>query len=308
VHLDCDTRTETIPLPSAVRRQNTVAERVEFCGRGMFHGIEARVALLPAPADTGIVFRRTDLPGSPLIRASCDFVAKEPRRTVLAATKGVCVETVEHLLSALAGLQVDNCIVEINAPEVPGFDGSCRPFCDEILEMGTVSQGVDASSVVVSGIHTVQSSDRAQTLVLRPYLYPCLAMTYHLDYGRNNPLLPQTMSAEISPEFFYSEISGARTFVLESEISMLRKMGYGQHLTARDLVVVGRDGIQDNSLRWPDEAVRHKILDCIGDLALAGASICGHVTAYRSGHHLNHELARAIASLRQGQRSERAAA
>ena len=96
--------------------------------------------------------------------------------------------------------------------------------------------------------------------------------------------------------------------MLESEISMLRKMGYGQHLTARDLVVVGRDGIQDNSLRWPDEAVRHKILDCIGDLALAGASICGHVTAYRSGHHLNHELARAIASLRQGQRSERAAA
>jgi UDP-3-O-acyl N-acetylglucosamine deacetylase len=274
----------------------------------MFHGIEARIALLPAAADTGIVFRRTDLPGSPLIRASCDFVAREPRRTVLAATKGVCVETVEHLLSAMAGLQVDNCIVEINAPEVPGFDGSSRPFCDEILEVGTVSLGVDVSSVVVSGIHTVQSSDRAQTLVLRPYLYPCLAMTYHLDYGRNNPLLPQTMSAEISPEFFYSEISGARTFVLESEISMLRKMGYGKHLTARDIVVVGSDGIQDNALRWPDEAVRHKILDCVGDLALAGASICGHVTANRSGHHLNHELARAIASLKQGQRSDRAVA
>ena len=293
---------------SAIRRQNTIAERVEFCGRGMFHGVEARVALLPAPADTGIVFRRTDLPGSPLIRASCDFIAKEPRRTVLTAAKGVCIETVEHLLAAMAGLQVDNCIVEINAPEVPGFDGSCRPFCDEILAVGTVSQGADVSSVVVSGIHTVQSSDRAQTLILRPYLYPCLAMTYHLDYGRNNPLPPQTMSAEISPEFFYSEISGARTFVLESEISMLRQMGYGKHLTARDLVVVGSDGIQDNSLRWPDEPVRHKILDCVGDLALAGASVCGHMTAYRSGHHLNHELARAITSLKKKQRSAGAAA
>ena len=308
VHFDRDTRIEAIPLISAVRRQNTVAERLEFCGRGMFHGIEARVALLPAPANTGVVFRRTDISGSPLIRAACDFVAKEPRRTVLAATRGVCVETVEHLLAAMAGLQVDNCVVEINAPEVPGFDGSCRPFCDEILTVGTVSLDADVSPFVVNGLHTVQSSDRAQTLVLRPYLYPCLAMTYHLDYGRNNPLPPQTMSAEITPEFFYSEISGARTFVLDSEISMLRKMGYGKHLTARDLVVVGSDGVQGNSLRWPDEAVRHKILDCVGDLSLAGTSVCGHVTAYRSGHHLNHELARTIMSLKQERRSERAVA
>jgi UDP-3-O-acyl-N-acetylglucosamine deacetylase len=116
------------------------------------------------------------------------------------------------------------------------------------------------------------------------------------------------MSAEISPKFFYSEISAARTFVLESEISSLRKMGYGKHLTALDLVVVGRDGILDNTLRWPDEAVRHKILDCIGDLALSGTSLCGHVTAYRSGHHLNHELAKTIATLNKGQRSDQAAA
>ncbi|MCP4853856.1 MAG: UDP-3-O-[3-hydroxymyristoyl] N-acetylglucosamine deacetylase [Fuerstiella sp.] len=281
---------------------------MEFRGRGMFHGIQTTLALLPAEADTGIVFRRTDLPNSPPIRASCDLIAKEPRRTVLAATKDARVETVEHLMSALAGLQVDNCIIEIDAPEVPGFDGSCRPFCDEILTAGKIPLDVNARPVVVDGLHMVQSHNRAQTLVLRPYLYSCLAMTYHLDYGRHAPVPPQTMSAEISPEFFYSDISAARTFVLESESSTLRKMGYGKHLTAQDLVVVGNDGILDNTLRWPDEAVRHKILDCIGDLALAGTTLSGHVTAYRSGHHLNHELARTVSTLSKGQRSGRAAA
>lgn len=308
MHFQCDTGIEAIPLLSAVRPQNTLAERVEFCGRGMFHGIEARVALLPAAFDTGIVFRRTDLPGSPPIRANCESVAREPRRTVLAAAENVRVETVEHLMSAMAGLHVDNCVVEISAPEVPGFDGSCRPFCDEILTAGTVAQDADVNSVVVSDVYTVRSRNRAQTLLLRPYLYSCLAMTYHLDYGRHNPLPPQTMSAEISPEFFYTEISRARTFVLESEISMLRKMGYGRHLTSRDLVVVGRDGIEGNVPRWPDEAVRHKILDCIGDLALAGTPICGHVTACRSGHHLNHGLAGVIESLKKEQRCGRVAA
>jgi UDP-3-O-acyl N-acetylglucosamine deacetylase len=292
----------------AGRPQNTVAERVEFRGRGMFHGIEATVVLLPAPADTGIVFRRSDLAGSPLIGASCEYVAREPRRTVLEAAEGVRVETVEHLMAALAGLHVDNCIVEINAPELPGFDGSCRPFCDEILAVGTVAIDAVVNSFVVDGIHTVQSADRAQTLVLRPYLYSCLAVTYHLDYGRHAPLLPQSMSAEISPEFFYAEISGARTFVLESEISMLRKMGYGGHLTARDIVIVGNDGIENNTLRWPDEAVRHKILDSVGDLALAGTPVYGHVTAYRSGHRLNQKLAGTITSLVNGQRFNRAMA
>jgi len=308
VHSDCDTRNETIlqiPLP---RRQNTIARRVEFRGRGMFHGIETTVALLPAESDTGISFRRTDLSDSLPIPAACSLIATEPRRTVLAAKKDARVETVEHLMAAMAGLQVDNCIVEIDAPEVPGFDGSCRPFCDEILSAGTVPLDKDASHVVVDDIHTVQSSDRAQTLVLRPYLHRCLAITYHLDYGQLAAVPPQTMSAEISPEFFYTEISAARTFVLESEISMLQKMGYGKHLTAQDIVVVGKDGILDNSLRWPDEAVRHKILDCIGDLALAGTSLYGHVTANRSGHHLNHELAKTVSTLNKRQPSDKAAA
>ncbi|MEO2017388.1 MAG: UDP-3-O-acyl-N-acetylglucosamine deacetylase [Fuerstiella sp.] len=308
MHSDFDIRNRKTLQTSPTRRQNTIARRVEFRGRGMFHGIQTTLALLPAEADTGIVFRRTDLPHSPPIRASCDLIATEPRRTVLAATKEVRVETVEHLMSAMAGLQVDNCIVEIDAPEVPGFDGSCRPFCDEILTAGTVPLHVDARPFVVDDLRMVQSHDRAQTLVLRPYLHRCLTVTYHLDYGRHAVVPPQTMSAEISPKFFYSEISAARTFVLESEISSLRKMGYGKHLTALDLVVVGRDGILDNTLRWPDEAVRHKILDCIGDLALSGTSLCGHVTAYRSGHHLNHELAKTIATLNKGQRSDQAAA
>lgn len=262
-------------------------------------GYDVAVTLLPSDANSGIVFRRIDLSNAPDIPASVEFLAKVPRRTALAVSEDVRVETVEHLMAALAGLQVDNCIVEINAPELPAYDGSCRDFCDGILNAGLVQQDVDAAVVSIRETTNVRSPDGKQTLQLRPYAQRCAAITYQLYYGRNASVAPQIFSAEVTPQDFYNEISAARTFVLESEIKALKAMGYGRHLTAKDIVVVGDDGVIDNELRYPDEAARHKLLDCVGDLALSGTSFVGHVTACRSGHHLNHELARVLTDLKQ---------
>lgn len=280
------------------RPQKTIAKPVEFQGRGLFHGIEARVTLRPADADTGIVFQRIDLPDRPDIPARCEFVATVPRRTVIANGEGNSVETVEHLMSALAGLQVDNCIVEINAPEVPAYDGSCLDFCQGILEAGTQQLREPALVVNTDRQTTVRSPDGKQTLKLRPYIHGCPAFTYHLDYGARSTVAAQEFSVEITPESFFNEIAAARTFVLESEIKALQSMGYGTHLTAKDIVIVGNNGVVDNELRWQNEGVRHKILDCIGDLALSGRAFCGHVTACRSGHHVNHKLAAELASMK----------
>ncbi len=261
-------------------------------------GFDVAVTLLPAESNSGIVFRRVDLSHAPDIPASVEFLAKVPRRTALAVSEDVRVETVEHLMAALSGLQVDNCIVEINAPELPAYDGSCRDFCDGILSAGLVQQDVDAATVRISETTNLRSSDGKQTLKLRPYSQRCAAITYQLYYGRHAAVAPQVFSAEITPRYFYEEISAARTFVLESEIKALKAMGYGRHLTAKDIVVVGDNGIIDNELRYQDEAARHKLLDCVGDLALSGTSFVGHVTACRSGHHLNHELARTLTDLK----------
>ena len=279
------------------RSQTTITRPVQFNGRGLFHGIDVTATLLPADTDTGIVFRRIDLPDEPDIPALCGYIATVPRRTVLASSRLATVETVEHLMAALAGMGVDNCVVEINAPEVPSFDGSCRDFCDGIVESGIQSLNTSANCVHFDEVVTVRVPDGRQSLTLRPYLHPCLAITYHLDYGTHSAMASQVFSAEITPEYFYNEIAPARTFILQSEITALQAMGYGRHLTAKDIVVISDTGVIGNELRWENEGVRHKILDCVGDLALSGRIVAGHLTAYRSGHHLNHELARKVSTI-----------
>lgn len=276
------------------RLQKTIAQPVEFQGRGLFHGIEASVRILPAADHTGIVFRRTDVADTPDIPARVENVTRVPRRTVLEVVRGVQVETVEHIMAALAGLQIDNAVIEIDAPEFPASDGSCIEFCERLLEVEHQTLTAPVNTVRVATSTQVESPDGGQSLTVRPYIQDISAFTYHLNYGVRSPVPPQAMSIEVTPAAFVREIAAARTFVLESEIRALKSMGYGQHLTARDLVVVGPNGVIDNELRWQNEAVRHKILDCIGDLALSGLALCGHVTACRSGHHLNHVLAKRL--------------
>lgn len=282
----------------AARPQQTLAKPVVFRGLSLFHGYHVTATVQPAAENRGIVFRRVDLNNVPDIPATVEFLAHVPRRTALASCKEAVVETVEHLMAALAGLQIDNCLVEVNAPELPSYDGSCRDFCDGFLEAGLVRQSAFAAVLPIRSAFSVRTSDGRQSLQIRPYAQPCAAITYQLHYGGRAAISAQMFSAELSPEFFYQEISAARTFVLESEIAALRKMGYGRHLTSKDIVVVSEDGSSENEFRWPDEAARHKLLDCVGDLALSGTAFFGHVTACRSGHHLNHELARRLSALK----------
>lgn len=279
------------------RPQNTIARPVKFSGKSLFHGFDSTVQLRPADEGSGIVFRRTDLADSPDIPVCCENIAKVPRRTVVGVSDECRVETVEHLMAALAGLQIDNCLVEINAPEVPAYDGSCRDFCDGILEAGVQGQVQPVHFFVATSTVTVSNPDAGQTITLAPCKSTIPKITYTLDYGVDAPISPQTTSAEMTADWFYHHISAARTFVLEKEIKGLQQAGYGLHLTARDIVVLGENGVIDNELRWPDEGVRHKILDCIGDLALSGVSFRGDIEACRSGHHLNHEMARKLTNI-----------
>ena len=279
-------------------QQQTISRPALIAGRGLFHGIDAKVRLLPADPNTGIVFRRVDLKDRPEVAAHVDNVVSSARRTVLASHTGAIVETVEHLMAAMAGLQVDNCLVEINAIEVPAVDGSSMPFCEAVLAAGLVQQSSERTCLAVEESHGVNDRAGEQWIEVIPAYDGISTADYRLDYGPQSPLASQSFSVELTPAAFLRDIAAARTFVLEDEVAALQQSGFGRHLTGRDLVVFDAEGtVIDNKLRWQDEPVRHKILDCIGDLALSGRAFVGRVVARRSGHKLNHVMAKTLSTI-----------
>lgn len=275
------------------RPQRTLASSTTVEGVGLVTGVRVRVRFLPAPPDAGVVFRRTDRPGVADVPALAKAVTDTRRRTTLGpAADGVTL--VEHLLAALAGLRVDNCRIEINAPEPPGLDGSAAGYVAAIEAAGVVEQigrrpvrGVAAPVVVSAG---------GATIGLHPAPGTGLTVSYLLDYGATGPIPRQTFTRNLRPDAFAREIAGCRTFVTEAEADALRAQGIGRHLTPADLLVYGPRGPIGNRPRFADEPARHKVLDIVGDLALCGFDLAGHVVAYRSGHALNVELARTLAS------------
>lgn len=276
------------------RSQRTLRQAVETQGVGLFTGTDARLRFLPAPADHGIAFQRIDVAGSLPIPARIEFVTSTLRRTAI-ARDGVQVEMIEHVMAALAGLQIDNCLIEIDSPEVPGFDGSCRDVCDLLLSAGLAEQDQPRETIAMSMTVQVSADDGDIEVVARPMNNNGLAITYQLDYGDRSPIPPQNLTVEITPESFVRDIAFARTFVLDSEVAALQAAGYGRRVTHQDLLVFDASGnVIDNELRAADELVRHKILDCLGDFALIGADLRGYFNAYRSGHRHNHELVRRI--------------
>lgn len=272
------------------RRQRTLKRIAEITGFGLFSGVDVCCRFHPAPENTGVVFRRVDLPGQPDLPARLSHLESTERRTSLVRGEAR-VELTEHILAALAGLQIDNCLIEIDAAEVPGVDGSCRPFVEALLAAGTEEQSASRRILRIKEPGSVQTRDGLSDVSIRPCLTEGLVVTYHLDYGRRSPIPPQTLTVEVTPASFLKQIAFARTFVLESEVNTLRAAGYGQRVTNKDLLVYGKHGVIGNTLRASDECVRHKILDAIGDFALLGCDLHGHVTAWRSGHYLNQQLA-----------------
>jgi len=204
---------------------------------------------------------------------------------------------VEHILAACAGLRVDNCEIWTDQPEMPGCDGSSQPFVEALQSVGIVEQEARRPQLLVTDVTRVGDGDC--WVEGRPSAEHEFCVKYRLDYGLDNAVGRQTLKLAITPESFCRELAPARTFLLKEEADWLLSRGLGSRVTARDVVVFDDQGPLDNELRFPDECVRHKTLDLVGDFALAGCDVIGNFVAHRSGHRLNADLVRAL--LREGE-------
>lgn len=288
---------------ASTRQQRTLSCAASVRGVGFLTGADVHVRFLPAQPNTGVRFVRVDLPGRPVIPATIEHVAERQRRTTLETGEGR-VEMVEHVLAALAGLNIDNCIVEIDAQETPGCDGSSGSFTEAILQAGAEEQPAIRQSFLVDRPYFVQDGDAM--LAIHPPMNGGLVISYNLDYGANNPIGRQSYFSDICPASFVRDLAPSRTFLLKAEADMLRAQGIGSRTSARDLLIFGTDGPIENELRFRDEPVRHKILDIVGDLSIFGRDLCGHVVAYKSGHRLNAELVRQLTEAVRAQESQTA--
>lgn len=273
------------------RFQGTIARAVDVQGVGILSGSNVRVGFRPAPPTTGVVFVRIDLPRPVHIPARLDQVSGTQRRTTLGRSPAQ-VGLVEHILSALAGLRIDNCLVEINGADPPGLDGSSRGYADALLRAGTVLQ--PARRAIWTVEQPVVVAQGGATLALHPGSTEELKASYILFYDWHSPVGWQIHTQNLVPQNFTSDLAPCRTFILESEVAELRRQGLGRGMTNADLLVFGPKGPIENRLHFADEPARHKILDMVGDLSLVGHDIRGHLVGYRSGHTLNIELGRTL--------------
>ena len=260
-------------------------------GRGLFGGKDAKVVFRPAPADSGVVFVRTDVPEAVRIRAVASNLAERSRRTTI--KKGsVSIETVEHCLAALSAMEIDNVTVEVNGSELPAPDCSCAEYFKVLKSVGVVEQQVRRKEFVISEPISISAGDAS--IYALPYSDGGLNITYDLDYGGYTGIGRQIFSCRLTPESFEKNLASARTFLLEAEAKQFQARGMGTHVSPRDILVINSDGPIKNSYRFPDECVRHKIVDLIGDLALVGRAVSGRIVAYKSGHSLNQQLVKTL--------------
>ena len=262
-------------------KQTTLGSAVETHGIGLHTAVPVQVRLVPAPPDTGYVFRRTDLGGFE-IPATVESVAHCGYATTLMRT-GVMLSTVEHLLAALRGLGVDNVFIEVDNLEIPIMDGSAENFAEIIERAGIVEQPLARRALLVREKVSFEQGNRS--ISVEP------ADTYQIDclIDFSHPLIGvQSLSVELTDGAFNREIAAARTFGFTEEIETLRRANLIRGGSLENAIVLTRDGmLNQTGLRFRDEFVRHKILDIIGDLALLGMPILGKVVAERSGHILH---------------------
>lgn len=277
-----------------VRFQNTIEHVAHVSGRGYWSGRANSLTFLPAPSGTGIVFRRIDLPGRPTITAQVAMRRETQLRTTLEQA-GAHVEMVEHVMAALYGLEIDNCIVECDAPEMPAMDGSSLAFAMALEHAGLQRQLAAIETVCID--RTIRIGDDNQWIMAFPSSTPGYTVRYELDYGPASTIPVCDSTQMVCRDTFSDAIAPARTFLEEHEAKLLQSKGVAGHVTYRDLVVFGDQGPIDNQLRFDDECARHKLLDVVGDVALCGWRIQGSIIAHRSGHRLNGELANALYEL-----------
>lgn len=264
--------------------QRTLRRAISCVGIGLHSGNKVQLSLKPAQADFGIRFRRTDV-GDQEVRASVQHLAGINLATALSSNQ-VSVETVEHLLAALVSMRIDNVLIELNSPEVPIMDGSSAPFIYLIQEAGVKT--LSASRQYLKILKPISLSKGDKRIALYPSEH--FKVTYSISY--DHPLLRhQARTLTITEESFIEEIAPARTFTFLKDVEMLRQNGLALGGSLDNAIVLGETGVLNNALRFDDEFVRHKILDAIGDLALVGHPVIGHLVAHRAGHGLHTEFA-----------------
>jgi UDP-3-O-[3-hydroxymyristoyl] N-acetylglucosamine deacetylase len=272
-------------MSDASFHQRTLDQPVTTRGVGLHTGAQVTLTLRPAPADHGIVFHRVDLPGSPGITATAQHVVD----TALATNLGngeARVGTVEHLLAALSGLGIDNVRVEVDGPEVPILDGSSGPFLYLVRSAGIRILETPKSFVVIRGPVVLRDGDREASLS------PCDRLRIDCAIDFQHPLVPgQALSIDFSSSSFTRELARARTFGFLKDVEALKSAGLARGGSLENAIVVDEFSILNpEGLRYPDEFVRHKMLDALGDLALFGHPVIGHLKVRKSGHALHHRL------------------
>lgn len=269
-----------------MQKQTTLAKTAVYKGIGLHSGREVSIELMPAEPDSGIVFLRTDLEGNPEIKASAENVTSTVRATTI-EDNGAKVFTIEHMMSVLHAMRVDNCRIAISAEEPPVADGSALTFFELVRKAGIVEQEAQRRELVVSRPVRVDKDD--SFVVAVPY------DGFRISFTSINPhklIGVQYFDIEVNEDSFYKEIAQARTIAYEKEIEALRNMGLGLGGTIDNVIVYNDEG-WINPLHYDDELVRHKILDIIGDLRLAGL-VKGHFIAVKSGHALNTAMAKLL--------------
>lgn len=277
---------------SGLEYQTTIAHTVICAGIGVHSGTRARMIIHPAETDTGICFIRTDIEPRSHIEARGDSVTEVQLGTTLTNDDGASVATVEHFLAACAGMGVDNLLIEIDGPEVPIMDGSSAVFCELMLGAGLKQQAGLRRRIRI--LETIEVSDGDKWAKLSPSHDDILTLSAKIEF-ETRAIGTQQMAMRLQPGMFARDIAFARTFGFARDVETLKAMGLAKGGSLDNAVVIdGDDIINPEGLRSTDEFIRHKLLDAIGDLMLAGGPIAGRYDAYLPGHAMNNKLVRAL--------------
>ena len=290
-HQDSDSTISVVPLftdsiRQTFRLQNTLAETAAVHGFGFWTGEDIDVEFRPAAPDTGVVFIRTDLIGSPRIPALVEYREEKPRQTSL-VRGDARVDMIEHLLAAIKALRIDNCEIRVNRPEMPGFDGSSLHFTEALVEAGIVTQPAFRKARLVTQSFRVDNGE--QSIQVRPNRHGTNSYQYTLVPGEGYAINEQEYRFDLSPENFCRDIMACRTFLAKHEADYLLKMGLCSRVSPQDVLVLTPEGPLENEYRYVDECARHKILDMVGDFALVDCDWIGTFESCRGGHALNSE-------------------
>ena len=273
-----------------MQMQSTIKKEISFQGKALFTGEDVSVRLLPAPPGTGVVFYRTDLPGRPSISATTENVQEAVRSTKI-GQGSASVQTIEHFMAALFACGIDNLIVEISGPEMPIYDGSSLPFIELIDSVGTIQQNK------AKDIYTIDAPCHFSSGEMHLVALPAseFRISYTLHYPQSPYLQSQYFSSLITTDLFRQELAPCRTFTLYEDVLPLIQKGILKNAALEHGVVIdGTKVLNPEGVRFPNEMVRHKVLDIIGDIALLGVSLHVHLIGSKTGHAANHAIAKQL--------------